>query len=136
MTLRVSGSGDPAEISRRMLGTDSLEERPDSLCVPSPCDGTCAGRGIALSKKGPFQRALDSAAKPFAPMQWNRKEIRSTIFRRFSRRSEDTLTAAADFIGPDLRLGSTPYFKPEHVDCHGLDADFMMWLSGARLVNR
>ena len=88
-----------------MLGTDSLEESPDSLRVPSPCDGTCAGRGIALSKKGPFKRALDSAAKPFAPMQWNRKEIRSdqirsTIFRRFSRRSEDTLTAAADFIAP------------------------------------
>jgi len=77
MTLRVSGSGDPAEISRRMLGTDSLEESPDSLCVPSPCDGTCPGRGIALSKKGPFQRALDSAAKPFAPMQWNWKEVRS-----------------------------------------------------------
>src|SRR5271156_879496 len=96
MTLRVSGSGDPAEISRRMLGTDSREKSPDSFCVLSPRDGTCAGRGIPFSIKGPFQRPLDSAPRPFVLGRWNLHEARwdrppSVV----SRTSEGTSTLEA-----------------------------------------
>jgi hypothetical protein len=53
MTLRISGSGDPAEISLRMLGSDSLEKSPDSFCAPSTFDETCPGDCVALSMNYP-----------------------------------------------------------------------------------
>jgi hypothetical protein len=40
--------------------------------------------------------------------------MRSTTFRRFSRRSEGRSTAEADFIAFNFRLDPIRYFKPEH----------------------
>src|SRR5215831_5643846 len=51
MMVSTSGSGDPAEISFRILSTDSF-------CAPPPRDRTSAGGRIAFSMKRPFLRRL------------------------------------------------------------------------------
>src|SRR5262245_12886809 len=118
MIVRTSGSGDPAKINFRMSSTDSF-------CATSPRDWICAGVRVAFSIKRPFLRALDSRAWPLVLTRCEHARGQNEIDdRRFSRRSDGTSTAEANFIASTFRLDPIHYFRPEQAKLQRFGGQF------------